>query len=61
VTDTESTVPGIGERTVLSACPALPVRDGPVRCCVSAQACPSRPSHTVRPSLAQEYRQMRPS
>jgi hypothetical protein len=53
VTCTAMTVPGIGERTVLSAAPARPPRPATTASSsVSAQACPSRPSHIVAPSRA---------
>jgi len=53
VTCTAMTVPGMGERTVLSAAPArLPRPATTASSSVSAQACPSRPSHIVAPSRA---------
>jgi len=51
-TCTAMTVPGMGERTVLSAGPARPPRVTTACSSVSAQACPSRPSHMVAPARA---------
>ncbi len=51
-TCTAMTVPGMGERTVLSAAPAWPPRATVAFSSVSAHACPSRPSHIVAPSRA---------
>ncbi len=52
VTCTAMTVPGMGERTVLSTTPARPPGPAAASSSVSAQACPSRPSHSVAPSRA---------
>ena len=52
VTCTAMTVPGMGERTAASTSPARPPRGTAAASSVSAQACPSRPSHMVAPARA---------
>src|SRR5690606_22867756 len=60
---TTRTVPGMGLLTTPSPPPAAPWRSpgSPMRCRVTGQACPSRPSQTVSPSRAHTYRAVRPS